>query len=1263
VSEANTILINQAVRTLVEDARDAFIVVGREGRIHFLNRKALRLTGKTESILLGAPVATILSVQRGITALTADGSSDEERIVRAHMTTSHGRIPVDVRIKPLQSEGECIGTVLIMKGRTRGFEFLGSLETMGAILQRHSDRDKIYETLGRELSRLRIKVLLLTCKKEFCTIEFHTADSRKMRLMEFIGRVVFSEIRLRMKEDAFKKMMIQKALYFNDMFSTVENASPNHTNDNLKQFFSLIGVSRGIAVPIMTGTRVSGILIMLSSELVPDDTPAASALGVHVSAALERACYFQQLVTDLKALEGQIAVRTQELVRVKNQMESIVQSSADAIIATDMKGIITFVNKGVETMFGYPESVILGQPITNYYAGGKKDAKSLRRIVLEKGRIDNQELPFRVRGGRLVHTLASFSLLRDEKSNVTGIMAVARDVTDQKRLQETLESLNKAAYRIQKCRTLEEIFKITAEELKRFDFHVVFILFNEDHTAGKIVHITSKEKLQPLEKIVGKTLEDIDFPLEGSLYDQLIRKKKAVYIQDLRSFAQLIVPSSIRDILNEGLDLLGISNKRTVAVPLILHGEAIGMLGVISDVITAHDIPSVTAFANQVSTALENARLLEESQHRASELARNLGEQQMLRELNTRLFQARSRNEVFDAAVEGIQQMGYPLSTLVMLDEERTHAVVVRLRMDNDLKESVQNVMETVIPGFAIKGFPVPVGGNAVLDTFFEKEIPLVTPDVAQNSGTYLCIELREMYGTFTGGASALQPLVAEVEKLLPYSSCMVFPIRVAGQTVGAVAAASTTTFTDKDFSLMTTLGEMVSSAVERITQSEKLDETLSELRAVQRINTLLNMGAPLEQILSQISTSIERVYQYQFAYPLLLDPSRRYLTFSHVTIPPGLAEQITTVFGLRLNEFRYPVTEDAALVNIVLKQKKCIIRTGFEDLAAAIPITAVSRAVETLSGDFSSSLGLKEGSSIMIAPLPYGDEVIGVLLLGHNKVLTEEDFSRLEYFLDQVGIAMAKSEAEHRLRQSLQELRELDQMKSEFIDIASHELRTPLTTLKLYLEMMAMEQYGRVTDQLRERIRVMEEGVNRLEDIINQTLVASRLIKNKLGLEKESVSLLDIAAEVVRQLRPLWKSKHQNIFLESPPELSPVEGDRNALFTAVNNLVDNAIRYSPENTEILIKFIVYPGEVECVVVDQGCGIPPEYTEKIFDEFYIVPSETEYARMDGRTGLGLFIAKGIVERHNGRIWVESVLDEGSAFHVVLPSPQDQKRTR
>ncbi|MBU7036167.1 MAG: PAS domain-containing protein, partial [Theionarchaea archaeon] len=154
MSEANTKLINQALRALVEDAKDAFIVVGMKGRIHFLNRKALRLTGKTESLLVGTPVTDILVVPGGITTFTSGFSGVEGKVAKAHMVTSNGNIPVDVRIRPLLSNGEGVGAVLVIKGRTRRFEFLSSLETMGAILQGHSDVEQIYESLAGELSLL-----------------------------------------------------------------------------------------------------------------------------------------------------------------------------------------------------------------------------------------------------------------------------------------------------------------------------------------------------------------------------------------------------------------------------------------------------------------------------------------------------------------------------------------------------------------------------------------------------------------------------------------------------------------------------------------------------------------------------------------------------------------------------------------------------------------------------------------------------------------------------------------------------------------------------------------------------------------------------------------------------------------------------------------------------------------------------------------------------------------------------------------------------
>jgi signal transduction histidine kinase len=367
------------------------------------------------------------------------------------------------------------------------------------------------------------------------------------------------------------------------------------------------------------------------------------------------------------------------------------------------------------------------------------------------------------------------------------------------------------------------------------------------------------------------------------------------------------------------------------------------------------------------------------------------------------------------------------------------------------------------------------------------------------------------------------------------------------------------------------------------------------------------------------------------------------------------MRKKVAKVFGVDLTIFKHPISEDSPLYETVMHEKKCLIWKGFKEMADQIPAKQLRSSLKTLSPLLSRGFGIKPGEgSIMVAPLRWGEEIIGVLFLGHKKLLNVEDYHHLEYFLDQVGIAIAKSEGEKKVRQSLDELRELDQMKSEFIDIASHELRTPLTTLKLYLEMIAREKYGKLSPQLGERIRVMQEGVNRLEEIINQTLVASRLIKDKLELEEKEVSIQDVVAAIVNQFHPLWKKKRQNILMDVTPDLPLIRGDEKALSAAVANLVDNAIRYSPENSEIYITFLKHPAEVECVITDQGCGIPPEYAEKIFEEFYIVPSKTEYARQDGRTGLGLFIARGIIERHSGRIWMESVPGKGSTFHFVLP---------
>jgi PAS domain S-box-containing protein len=1255
VSEANTELVNLAMRTFIKDGENAFIVLDKEGKIRFLSKKAARLTGRSENDLMEKDLTYIVNIESKKRDLTALHESRSEEFLKVRIKNVQGEIPAEMRFKPISIKGKFVGSILVLKSKAKRSEYLSSLEALGSIVQRHSNAQKIYETLGEELNALQISLMVFHHKKERFTLEHHTLDSRKTRLTEFIMGLPLDRIKLKIRKDEREKMEKQKYLFFYDIFSILEIPQSESAASELHRFLSVSNLSKGVAVPVILDGELTGLMVLFSDELAPGDAAIISALGVQVSAALERAHHFEQLVSDLKALEEQISSRTQELEKVKSQMESIVQSSVDAIMATDTKGSITFVNDGVETMFGYTEKEILGQVVTKYYAEGQKEAKKLRDTVMQQGRIENAELDFLAKGNRLVHTLASFSLLKDEKGTVSGIMAVLKDITEQKRLQQTIESLNAAAFRIQKSRTKEEIFMVTAEELKRFEFYVIFMLFDENKTSGRIVYITEEEMLKTLYGREGKKPPAYETPLTDPIYRNVIKKKKATYVGNLQTVMKLVIPASMQKASEGEIDLSGMTNKKSILAPLVIHGETAGLLGVISDFITLQDIPSIMAFANQVSTALENARLLEESQNRADELARNLEEQQLLRELNTKLFLARSQDEVLDAAIEGIHKLGKSFSTISILNEDKTHATIVRLEIEGRLLKITEKILQLLLPDVTLLGHQIPLKEDTVYSQFFANHIPLVTSNVEIHAGPVMKTELSQIYTGLAAADSALHTIVRKIPSLLPYRSVMIFPIIVGGNTIGTLAVTSEDIFSENSFMLMRTVAEMVSSAMERIGHSKKLAETLNELRAVQKINTLLNMGAPLEHILTQISSSIEEVYHYRFAFPLLLDPSGRYLMFSHVLLPLRLTRKIEKVLGTNLRDFRYPVSEDLSFFKTVIKEKRCLLRKGFEELGEQIPIDRFSSIVKNLSPELSKGFGLNSGdNSIMIAPLSYGEDVIGVLFLGHQKSLNEEDYQRLEYFLDQVGIAMAKSEVEHRLRQSLKELRELDQMKSEFIDIASHELRTPLTTLKLYLEMMAMEQYGKLSEPLRERIRVMEDGVNRLEEIINQTLVASRLLKNKLELEEGPVSLMNIATEVVRQLRPLWKSKSQNIFLESLPRLSRVKGDRKALFTVVNNLVDNAIRYSPENTEIFIKFTDHPDAVECVVIDQGCGIPPEHIAKIFDEFYIVPSATEYARMDGRTGLGLFIAKGIVERHGGEIWVESVPGRGSTFHFAVP---------
>jgi signal transduction histidine kinase len=822
---------------------------------------------------------------------------------------------------------------------------------------------------------------------------------------------------------------------------------------------------------------------------------------------------------------------------------------------------------------------------------------------------------------------------------------------ESKKLRYVIESLNKAGSSIQQSATQEEIFINAAEELEKLDFYVIFMMFEEGLSSGKIAYLTkSKRKM----KSVRETLMESTFPVNPRLRKTLIEKKEPLYVENVKDSLHMLIPPDIITMLEEVAEKPDLTEKNITAVPLLINNEPTGILAATSSRIAEEDIPLIQLVGNQVSMALENMRLREEREQRTQELARKMKEQQILGELNTSLVLAVSQDDVLDAAIEGISRLGRFFSAVSLLNEKRTHAAIVRMKPESPLLKPPEKMAGPAQTEWIAKGHQIPITDmNNIYHTFFDGTLPLISSNIAISGYPMMRADFSKIFTAIFPSRKKNHNTVIDGAGIPPYQSAMVFPLVVERHTMGMLCVASENIFSEGDFILMRTIAEMASGAIERVFHAERLTRAMAELREIHKINILLSTGSPLKEILNQISLSIKEIYHYDFARTFLLDSSKTHLSLSSLSASSEVRKKVQTLLGISFEDFQYPITKGQSFYGVI-HERVCLIFKGLEEIIQEIPIPELQTTARALADELSKNKEITDETYIMITPLPCGDDVIGILLLGHKNPLTEEDFNRLEYFLDQVGIAITKSDTESRLRSSLEEINQLDEMKSEFIDIASHELRTPLTTLKLYLQMMSLEKYGRLSESLKKRMQVMEEGVNRLEDIINQTLVASRLLKNKLVLEKKPVSLLEIASEVVDQLRPLWEIKSQNVFIESPRNLSFIEGDRKALFTMMSNLVDNAVRYSPQNSEILIKLVEHPTEVECMVIDQGCGIPPEHSERIFEEFYIVPSSTEYARMDGRTGLGLFIARGIIQRHEGRIWVESALEEGSTFHVAIP---------
>jgi two-component system NtrC family sensor kinase len=233
---------------------------------------------------------------------------------------------------------------------------------------------------------------------------------------------------------------------------------------------------------------------------------------------------------------------------------------------------------------------------------------------------------------------------------------------------------------------------------------------------------------------------------------------------------------------------------------------------------------------------------------------------------------------------------------------------------------------------------------------------------------------------------------------------------------------------------------------------------------------------------------------------------------------------------------------------------------------------------------------------------------------------------------------------------QDITHLKELDRLRADFVATVSHDLRTPLTNILGYVELLP--RAGSLNEQQQEFIRRVRESMEAITELIGDLLDIGRL-EAGFDLEMAPCDLVHLIDETAEAFQPRASEKRQELRWQPPETLPQVQGNPRVLRQVMENLLSNAIKYTQEGGWIAVSADEENGYIVVRVADNGIGIPPAQQPFIFDKFYRVQSE-ETERISG-TGLGLAIVKTVIEKHNGRVWVESKPGEGSVFCFVLPT--------
>ena len=442
--------------------------------------------------------------------------------------------------------------------------------------------------------------------------------------------------------------------------------------------------------------------------------------------------------------------------------------------------------------------------------------------------------------------------------------------------------------------------------------------------------------------------------------------------------------------------------------------------------------------------------------------------------------------------------------------------------------------------------------------------------------------------------------------------------------------------------------------------KSLELAETNKTLTLLRKIDqAVLRSVNDMPLVMCELATAIAEDSGFPFAAVYLRDNSKHQLQPQAVVIrigDPKVQEEIQAYLmgqPLGLRHATHPVVRAVRELWIVP------VTQLFEVVQPHLPIEEAEEAQERLSL-----------TSFFICPLQARNQVIGAMVLGSPQGVEELGFyqkSLLEQLTIAVGIATDNAllyaetqEAATHLRAVNRHLRDLDKIKDEFISVASHQLRTPLASIKGYVSMLLEGDGGPLTPIQREFLAYAFGSSQRMVSLISDLLNLSRIAAGKFAVERVPVNLEKLVNEEVQQQQPQAHVRKLKLAYTPPTEPLPmINLDESKTREVVMNFIDNAIYYTKSGS-VQVKLSRQGDRAELRVEDTGIGVPRAARTQLFSKFFRAPN-AQAMRPDG-TGLGLFLAKRVVEDQGGTIIFESVEDKGSCFGFSMPLTEDSDGT-